>query len=352
MTAGARGPRGSNAVRLAVVGVGSWGRNYVRSLAADTAWICDPDPAARALALRLCPTAMEAATLDPILADPTVGAVIIAAPAPEHARLARACLGAGKHVLVEKPMAMAVDEARALVALAEQRGRVLAVGHLMVYHPVVRRLAELVAAGELGRLLYLDSTRVNLGRLRRDENALWSFGPHDLSMIDLLLAEAPVSVAARGQAFLQPGIADVVFVTLRFGSGVMAHLHLSWLSPRKERRLTLVGASKMAEFDDVAVDKLRIFDRGYDRPPGFTEFAEYLTLRDGAIHVPHVPMAEPLRLMLDDFLACVRAADAAPGQPAPRPLADGAAGLRVVRILDAAQRSLDADGVPKSLDPG
>lgn len=287
------------------------------------------------------PAARATATAEMALADPAVDAVIISSPAPTHSALARAAIAASKHVLIEKPLALDLEQASQVVAEAAAAGRTLAVGHLMVYHPVVVRLAELVRSGELGPIHYLHATRVNLGRLRRDENALWSFGPHDLSMIDLLLGEEASTVTARGQAFLQPGVEDVVFVTLRFPSGAMAHLHLSWLSPRKERRLTIVGAHKMAEFDDVAVEKLRIYDRGYDRPPNFTEFGEYLAIRDGEVRVPHVPMVEPLRAMLRHFLHCIRTGA--------RPRSDGAAGLRVVRALDAASRSLAADGAPVAL---
>jgi predicted dehydrogenase len=196
----------------------------------------------------------------------------------------------------------------------------------------------MLRSGQLGHLHYLHSVRVNLGRLRRDENALWSFGPHDLSMIEMLLAKQPETVAARGQCVLQPGIEDVVFLTLRYASGEIAQLHLSWLSPRKERRLTLVCSQKMVEFDDVSLEKLRIYDRGYDRPPDFTQFAEYLTIRDGDVHIPHVPMDEPLRLQTVHFLDCI--------EHQRTPASDLASGLRIVTILDAAQRSLAEDGVP------
>jgi predicted dehydrogenase len=202
----------------------------------------------------------------------------------------------------------------------------------------VVKLRELISSGALGQLYYLHSTRVNLGRLRHDENALWSFGPHDLSMFDYLLREMPSSVTARGQAVLQPGVEDVVFLTLRYPTGLMAHIHLSWLSPRKERRLTVVGSHKMAEFDDVAADKLRIYDKGFDRPPVFTEYAQYLTLRDGDVHIPQISMQEPLRIQLHHFLG--RIDDGAP------PASDLASGVRVVRVLAAAQLSLQNDGQP------
>jgi predicted dehydrogenase len=212
----------------------------------------------------------------------------------------------------------------------------------MLYHPGFERLRKMVAGGELGKLYYLYATRVNLGRLRRDENALWSLGPHDVSMILALQGEAPITVSARGGCYLQKGIEDVVFVTLRFASGLLASIQLSWLDPRKERRLTVVGARQMVEFDDShPVEKLRIYDKGYDRPPDFTEYAEYLSIRNGDIRIPMVPMAEPLELECRHFVDCVR--------DGKRPLTDGESALEVVRVLEAAQRSLAADGVPVEL---
>jgi predicted dehydrogenase len=206
---------------------------------------------------------------------------------------------------------------------------------------VVARLRELLRSGDLGTLYYLYATRVNLGRLRKDENALWSFAPHDLSMIDYLLEEAPVSVAARGQGYLQPGVEDVVFVTLRFAGGQMAHVHLSWLDPRKERRLTVVCSQKMVEFDDISAEKLRIYDKGYERPPEFTHFDEYLTIRQGDIHIPHVAMEEPLSVEARHFLDCI--------QSGAVPQTGAQSALRVVRTLAAAQRSLELDGTPVTL---
>lgn len=330
--------------RIAIVGAGRWGLNHVRVVASEPRCavhaVCDLDPEVER-GVRALTAAPLVRQLEPLLAEAALDAVIIATPAPTHAELARRALLAGKHVLVEKPLALSLADARTVADAAAASGRCLLVGHLMLYHPVVARLAAIYRSGELGRLHYLHATRVNLGRLRRDENALWSFGPHDLAVIDYLLGEEPVSVAARGQCVLQPGIEDVVFLSLRYPSGPMAHVHLSWLDPRKERRLTLVCSQKMAELDDVAADKLRIFDKGYDRPQTFRTFDEYLTLRDGDVHIPHVPMGEPLRLQLQHFLDCLDT-----GAP---PLTDAASGLRITRILEAAQRSLALDGVPVPL---
>jgi len=273
-----------------------------------------------------------------VLGDPDVDAVVIASPALSHAALARTALAARKHVLVEKPLAMSVRDALELTEATRAHRLVGMVGHLMLHHPAVVRLRDLLHSGALGALHYLHSTRVNLGRIRHDENALWSFGPHDLSMIDYLCQRLPKSVAARGQCVLQPGVEDVVFLTLRFATGEMAHVHLSWLSPRKERRLTLVCSQKMVEFDDVAADKLRIYDKGYDRPPAFTEYSQYLTLRDGDVYIPQLPMQEPLGIQLNHFLECIREGR--------RPVTDFESGVRVLSVLEAAQESLRRDGVP------
>ena len=329
-------------LRVAVIGAGAWGLNHVRVVASERdsvlVGVADPDPQVADRVRGIAPGVPTLRDPDQLLADTSIDAVVIATPAATHAALAGAALAAGKHVLIEKPLAMNLPDAQAIAAAARASGRVAMVGHLMVHHPAVVRLRELLRSGALGDLHYLHSTRVNLGRIRSDENALWSFGPHDLSMIDYLLGRTPQTVAARGQCVLQPGVEDVVFLTLRYASGEIAHIHLSWLSPRKERRLTLVCSQKMVEFDDVATDKLRIFDKGYDRPPPFTEYGQYLTLRDGDVHIPQLPMQEPLRLQWQHFVACIR-----DGRP---PTTDLDSAVRVITVIEAAQRSLALDGAP------
>jgi predicted dehydrogenase len=333
-------------IRVGVIGAGAWGLNHVRVVSTEPRCkliaVADPDRLTVERVRSLSAHARVVGDADQIFASTDIDAVIIVSPAPTHASLARAAFAAGKHVLIEKPLAMSLRDAVLVAEAARTSQRVGVVGHLMVHHPIVIRLRELLRSGYLGKLHYLHSTRVNLGRLRKDENALWSFGPHDLSMIDFLLGRVPHSVTARGQSVLQPGVEDVVFLTLRYPSGEMAHLHLSWLSPRKERRLTLVCSQKMAEFDDVAADKLRIYDKGYDPPPEFTEYAQYLTLRDGDVHIPQIAMQEPLRLQLQHFLDCI--------ENGRKPENDLDSGVRVTRVLEAAQRSLAMDGVPVVLE--
>ncbi len=328
--------------RVAVVGVGDWGIHHVRVLAAEASCevvaIVDPDPRAEPRARDVAMIAPRwYPDVAPVLDDPTIDAVVIASPAPSHAALTIAALRAHKHVLVEKPLALDLRSARLVQAAAEASDRVAMVGHLMLYHPGVVRLRQLIQSGTLGKVHYLHATRANLGRIRRDENALWSFGPHDLSMIDFLLERSPRSVTARGQSVLQPGIEDVVFLTLRYETGEMAHIHLSWLHPRKERRLTVICEHKMVEFDDVSPEKLRIYDKGYDRP-AFTQFAEYLTIRDGDVFIPALAMEEPLRVEIQHFLSSI--------ERGTRPLTSIDSGVRVVAVLEAASESLARDGMP------
>jgi predicted dehydrogenase len=336
--------------RVAIVGTGEWGQSHVRAFAAESraqlTWLCDLDARALGRAAAHAPGTRASASLDDVLAASDVDAVVIATPAITHAELAIRCLQRGKHILVEKPLSLSTADAERLQDAAARAGTVVLVGHLMLYHPAVEHLRKLVSAGELGDIFYVSSVRANLGRLRRDESALWSFGPHDLSMIEYLVPGAPVTVTARGASYLQPGIADVVFVNLELSPAggerpVMAQIHLSWLNPRKERRLTVVGSKKMVEFDDCGTEKIRVYDRGYDRPTAFSTFAEYLTLRNGDIFIPDVAMEEPLAVQVRHFVDCI--------EEGRQPRTDLASGLRVVRLLSAAQSSLERGGEPVKL---
>lgn len=330
-------------VRVAVVGAGAWGINHVRAFArapgAELVMVCDVSASACERAQAIAPRARLTGDVGQVLAAADVDAVVLATPAKDHAEQARLALNAGKHVLVEKPLALDSADARAVVAAAETHKRTLMVGHLMLFHPAVERLKAIIDIGELGRIFYIYAVRVNLGRVRQDENALWSLAPHDVSMIEYLLSDEPESVSARGGVYLQSRIEDVVFVNLRFRSGISAQIQVSWLDPRKERRLVIVGSQKMVEFDDVApVEKIRIYDKGFDRPPVFTEYAQFLSIRNGDVHIPQIPMVEPLEREVRHFIDCV-----AHGK---RPLTDGHSALRVVRVLEAAQKSLENDGAP------
>lgn len=330
-------------VRVAVIGAGAWGINHVRAMSrtkgAELVMVCDSSAAACERAAALAPKARMTADFLQVLSDPEVDAVVLATPAKEHATQARQAVNAGKHVLVEKPLALEAAEAQAVVAAAETHKRILMVGHLMLFHPAVERLKAMIDGGELGRIYYIYAVRVNLGRVRQDENALWSLAPHDIAIIEHLLGDEPESVSARGGVYLQTRIEDVVFANLRFRSGVTAQIQVSWLDPRKERRLVIVGSQKMVELDDMApAEKLRIYDKGVDRPATFTEYAQFLSLRNGDVHIPRIAMAEPLERECRHFVDCV-----AEGK---RPLTDGHSALRVVRVLEAAQKSLENDGAP------
>jgi predicted dehydrogenase len=327
-------------IRLGIVGAGAWGLNHVRAVATEPSCVlvavADPDEGARVRASAIAPAISVVADADALIGDPSIDGLIIASPAPTHVSLARSALAAGKHVLVEKPLALSLTDAGDLHAAGEASRCVAMVGHLMAYHPAVERMRELLASDTLGPLHYIHATRVHLGRLRHDESALWSFGPHELSMIDFLLERSPTSVAARGQSVTHDGVEDIVFLTMRYAGGEMANIHLSRVSPHKERRLSLVCAHKVAELDDVATDKLRIYTKGYDTPPSFTDYAQYLAIRDEDVHIPRLAMDEPLRLQLRHMLSCIR--------DGRTPRTDLASGLRVTAVLDAAQRSLALDG--------
>ena len=319
-------------VQIAVAGLGYWGPNLARNFAglADLTWICDTSPELLERHAPAHPGVRATTSLDDLLADEELDAVALATPVPTHAELAEQVLRAGKHCFVEKPLAQSVEEAERVLAAARESGRVLMVGHLLEYHPGVEMLKELIDSGELGEIRYLYSNRLNLGVLREDENALWSLGAHDVSVLLRLAGEEPYESRAVGESYMQEGIEDVVFCYLRFPSGLAAHMHLSWLDPHKERRLTVVGSKKMATFDDMELErKLTVYDKGFDESS--SSYGEYIT-RSGDIHSPRVPNEEPLRIECRHFVECVR--DGAP------PRSDGEAGLRVVRVLEALQRSL------------
>ncbi len=330
-------------VRVAVVGAGEWGKNHVRTFSqlreSQLVTVCDLDGARLANVRAQYPGVNTTTRFDEVVQDESVEAVIIASFASQHADQARRALQAKKHVLVEKPMTLDSTDAEELVRQAANAGRCLMVGHLLLYHPAVVKMSQLVETEEIGELFYLYSQRLNLGQVRKDENALWSFGPHDVAVALHLFGAEPEVVTAKGAAFLQKGIVDVVFVTLHFPRLKMAHIHLSWLDPHKIRRTTLVGSRKMVVFDDMEpTDKIRIYDKGVDIRRQPMSYEDYLHVRFGDILIPHIGSAEPLRLECQHFLQCVRTGAI--------PRSHGTHGLQVIRVLAAAQTSLERDGVP------
>jgi predicted dehydrogenase len=323
-------------IRVGVVGLGYWGpnlaRNFDRLPQAELSWLCDSSDAARDRLKPQFPEARETGSIDDLLADDDLDAVVIATHVPSHADLAVQVLEAGKHCFVEKPLALTVADAERVLAAEEASGRTLMVGHLLEYHPGLEKLKEIADSGELGEIHYIYSNRVNLGKLRADENALWSLGAHDVSVVLRLAGdEEPSEISAVGESYMQPGIEDVVFCYLRFPSGLAAHLHLSWLDPHKDRRFTVVGSKKMATFDDMEFErKVTVYDKGFDQD--FSSYGEYIA-RSGEAFSPRISNEEPLRIECRHFIECV--------QTGAQPRSDGQSGLRVVRVLEALQRSLE-----------
>ena len=331
-------------LNLGVIGAGAWGKNHVRTATAlpdaQLAAVCDADPGTRERLARQYPGALITGDVGECLA--AVDAVIVATPARSHAEIAMRAIEAGKPCLVEKPFALDRAAAEGVARLAAERGVPVLAGHLLLFHPAVERLRLMIEQGELGQVFYLYSLRVNLGQVRADENALWSFGPHDISVALYLLGEAPTRVAAQGRSYIQEGIEDVVFLSMDFASGVLAHVQMSWLDPHKERKLTVVGSRRMVEFDDMEPrEKLRIYDKGVERPPEYGSYGESLAIREGDIFIPKIANVEPLAAELNHFVRVSR------GTEAPRATADD--GVRVVRVLEAATRSLAQGGTPVAL---
>jgi len=336
-------------IRVGLIGLGYWGPNYARVVTElpDVELVAICDTSREALAFMQARTRHVRATTDvsDVLSAGDVDALIVATPTTSHYRLALEALEAGKHVLCEKPLAATVTECDDLIAAADRSSRVLFVGHTFLFNPAVRRMHDLIEDGSIGRLLYAHAVRTGLGPIRQDVNVLWDLAPHDLSILFFLFGEEPISVSASGQPFLRDDVEDVVFAQLRFESGAIAGLHVSWIDPYKVRRLTAIGERRMVVFDDVAVDeKLKIFDKGasyeaVSESARGTEFGEYRAIiRDGDIVIPKIPAQEPLKEQVAEFVRCCRSGE--------RPLTDGAAGRRVVAVLEAATESLRASGAP------
>ena len=327
--------------RVGVIGCGYWGPHLIRNLHEITAGGLVAVSDLRAERLEYIGSRFPGVQLfhdyQELLAS-DLDAVAVASPIHTHHTLARDALLAGKHVLVEKPLATSVEEATELVTLARRQRRVLMAGHTFVYNPAVRELRRLVQRGELGRIYYGDAARLNLGLFQRHVNVLWDLAPHDISILMHVLGQHPVMVSARGSSCVQADVHDVCYLEIQFSAGPSAHVHVSWLDPDKVRRLTLVGDRRMVVFDDVSpASKLRIYDRGVERPvtDNYGEFE--LAYRHGEIVIPYIAWREPLRLECEHFIDCVRSGG--------RPLSDGEQGLGVVATLEAAERSLRNGGV-------
>jgi predicted dehydrogenase len=333
---------GDRPVRIAVVGLGYWGPNLVRNLhelsSADVTWACDLRAEALAPFKHRYPALATTTRFDKVLEDPATDAVAIVTPVGTHYELAAAALRAGKHVLVEKPLAASSGDALDLIRLAEREGLVLMPGHTFLYSPPVNLVRDLIDSGELGEIYFISTSRVNLGLHQPDVSVVWDLGAHDLSILRYWLGENPIQVSATSRGCIMPEIPDVAFINLEFPSGTVAHVELSWLAPSKLRRTTIVGSQKMIVYDDTSNEPVRVFDSGVTVPEPET-FGEYqLTYRTGDIVSPRVAVAEPLSLELQDFCAAVR------GRAEPRSSAE--IGLDVVTIIEAVDQSLAGHGTP------
>lgn len=331
---------------VGVIGAGNWGKNLVRTLSGmDTVrlkYVADNSPAVIAGVAKQYPSVISLDGHRRILDDPEVNAVFVSTPAVRHHEIAKQALLAGKHTFVEKPMTLEVHHARELVELAEELNLKLMVGHLLLYHPCVAAVKEIIDRGEIGDIYYIYSQRLNLGTVRSDENALYSFAPHDISVMLHLLGSAPVSVSTFGQSYIRSGIEDVVFLNMKFANTAIAHVHVSWLDPHKVRRITVVGSRKMIVFDDMeSREKVKIYDKGVDRQTDYGSYGEFLTLRNGDILIPDIRMIEPLKLECAHFIRCI--------EDGSTPLSDGRNGLLVTRVLEAGQRSLASGGIPAEM---
>ena len=333
-------------LNIAVVGAGYWGKNLIRNFATNKRcnlkYVCDLDEKLLDVQKRNFPFIETLTSLDDVLGDEKIDAVVVATEVPSHFVIAQKSLRAGKHTYVEKPLTLKAGDARELVKLGKEKGLKLMVGHLLEYHPAVGFLKENIERGKIGQAYYMYTQRVNLGIVRQDENAWWSLAPHDISVICYLFGSEPVSVAAHGQCYLQKGIEDVVFATIKFADGKMANIHCSWLDPHKIRKMTVVGSERMVTFDDMeATEKIRMYDKAVAIKQDIsTSYAEVISLRFGDIVIPKIAGGEPLGLECEHFIDCVLN-----NMPV---RSDGVDGLRVVRVLEAGQKSLKSNGEPIS----
>jgi predicted dehydrogenase len=323
---------------IGVIGCGSWGSNWVRTLAAmpdvELRWCCDLSDHLLARIRQQFPQTRTTNRIDEVIGDPTLDGVVLATTAPTHFLLAHRALESGKHVMVEKPMTLATADAVALNRLADERDRVLMVGHLLEYHPATLYIKQMIDSGELGEVYYVYSQRLNLGKVRSDENAWWSLAPHDVSVALRLLGADPVSVQCRGQNVVQKDVADVVFATLEFPGGKLAHIHVSWLDPHKTRKVTVVGSKRMIVFDDtLPAYKVTVHDKGFRLNHKLDSYADWITMTQGDMVIPKLDATEPLLKEARHFVDCIRKGT--------RPISDGTSGTINVAVLEHGQRSLE-----------
>lgn len=339
---------GNNSLRVAVVGCGYWGPNHARNLAGlpdcELVAICDRDPRRLAHLKSLQPGAECYSDFDQMIESGNLDAVVISTGVNSHFTLTQKSLLAGLHTLVEKPMASSSSECDQLVELAASRNLVLMVGHTFLYSPHVRKIKDIVDAGDLGEIQYISSRRLNLGLFQKDINVTWDLAPHDLSIILYIIGEMPLTVNCCGKAHVSRGVEDVTNMSLGFRRNRLATVHNSWLDPRKVREMTIVGTRRMIVYDDVEpLEKVKIYDARVETPPHYDSFAEFhYAYHYGDMYVPYIRQEEPLKVECQHFLDCIRSGE--------RPLTDGRQGRDLVKLLEAASASLRAGGSAISLD--
>jgi predicted dehydrogenase len=329
-------------VNIGQIGVGAWGQNLLRNFSnlkdCKVKICCDRERAVlEKIKLNYNAKIKLTDKFNDLLKEQGLDAVVIASPPETHASFTIQALSKGKHVFVEKPFALKIEDAREMIRQARRHKRILMVGHLLLYHPAVRKIKEYIKEGILGDIHYIYSTRVNLGQVREEENALWSLTSHDISVAMYLLEKRPYQVQAMGKSYIRKHIQDVIFVNLDFKDDIIAHIHASWLDPHKIRKFTIVGSKKMAVFDDMeSTEKIRIYDKGFDWQKFSGTYETFLTLREGDIHIPKIDMIEPLKLECQHFVDCIQRNE--------QPFTGGENGLEILRVLNAAQKSLEQNG--------
>ncbi len=336
-------------IRMAVIGCGYWGPNLIRNFNnvadCELRGIADLDAKRLDHVGRQYPQARKTLDYRELLRDPEIDAIAVATPVSTHYPLGREVLEAGKHLFIEKPMCASADDCRRLIDLAAARRLQIMVGHTFLFTPAVRKIRDLMQAGELGDIYYVNISRVNLGLFQPDINVVWDLAPHDIAMLNHLFGAAPHVVSATGRSYVRPGNEDVAFLTLEYPGNQIAHIHVSWLDPNKIRQMTFVGSRKMLVYDDVSsLEKIRVYDKGVEKLSHYDSFGEFqLSYRYGDIVIPKIDQIEPLKVEAAHFINCLQGTE--------KPLSDGATGLQVVEVLEKACESIRGEGKPVRCGP-
>ena len=329
-------------VTLGQVGVGVWGQNLLRNFfglkECKIKLCCDKNKEVLGRIRKQYNGKINiTGNFDDLIKDRQIEAIVVATLPLTHAKLAIKALSKGKHVFVEKPMALDIRDAQEMIKAARTHRKILMVGHLLLYHPAIKKIKSYIDDGSIGDVRYLYTTRVNLGQVREEENVMWSLTAHDISVAIYLSGKKPYQVQANGKSYIRKHIQDVVFLNIDFKDNIIAHIHASWLDPHKIRKFTIVGSKKMVVFDDMeSAEKIRIYDKGFDWQKTAGPYDSFLTIREGDIHIPRIEMVEPLKLECQHFIDCIHKNQ--------QPVTDGINGLEGLKVLHSAQKSLEANG--------